>query len=235
MCDFTAQAQQHFLGYIIQFGTNLVWIVVLIIGIIVACCKSASGVLCVMIVATVLFVVQIAGGAIVSAAPNNVMIAFFLWAGAALPDWNGNPTVDDDPSGASSWADPLWNCNDNYLATSEAFLQTSSTIQWVFGALFLCVFLHIWFTAYMTMKDIKTGVAGTGTGKPSHNDGVVMGVATAKPSARDGVCVGCTRIICESSASNARSPSPQLAHPGSPRLPRRAKPPAGGPTPGELD
>ena len=59
MCDFTAQAQQHFLGYIIQFGTNLVWIVVLIIGIIVACCKSASGVLCVMIVSTVLFVVQI--------------------------------------------------------------------------------------------------------------------------------------------------------------------------------
>ena len=181
MCDFTAQAQQHFLGYIIQFGTNLVWIVVLIIGIIVACCKSASGVLCVMIVSTVLFVVQIAGSAIVSAAPNNVIIAFFLWAGAALPDWNGNPTADDDPSGASSWADPLWNCNDIYLATSEAFLQTSSTIQWVFGALFLCIFLHIWFTAYMTMKDIKKGVAGTGTGKPSHGDGVVMGVATAKP------------------------------------------------------
>ena len=131
-----------FLGYIIQFGTNLVWIVVLIIGIIVACCKSASGVLCVMIVSTVLFVVQIAGGAIVSAAPNNVIIAFFLWAGAALPDWNGNPTADDDPSGASSWADPLWNCND--ICNGErcmAFLQTSSTIQWVFGALFLCIFL----------------------------------------------------------------------------------------------
>ena len=30
----------------------------------------------------------------------------------------------------------------------------------------------------MTMKDIKNGVAGTGTGKPSHGDGVVMGVAT---------------------------------------------------------
>ena len=96
-----------------------------------------------MIVSTVLFVVQIAGGAIVSAAPNNVIIAFFLWAGAALPDWNGNPTADDDPSGASSWADPLWNCNDIYLATSEAFLQTSSTIQWVFGALFLCVSPHL--------------------------------------------------------------------------------------------
>ena len=126
MCDFTAQAQQHFLGYIIQFGTNLVWIVVLIIGIIVRAasprrrplcddrppCSSSSR-----------------SPVAPSSAPRRTMSSSRSSCGRRrAPRLERQLTADDDPSGASSWADPLWNRNDIYLETSEAFLQTRAPL-----------------------------------------------------------------------------------------------------------
>ena len=182
MCDFTAQASQHFTGYIIQFSVNIVWIVTLIAGIVVAAVKSAMGVAVVTGVSILLFIIQIIGGAIVTAAPTNVLKAFFLWAGTALPDWNGNPTAGTSRT-AESWADPTWQCNETWETNIDGFLSFSQTFQWVFCAIFLVIFARIVFIAYMVRSDILKGVSGKGTGSaPDATSGVTVTATKKNPA-----------------------------------------------------